>query len=142
MLIMMMDMKLVYDLDDTLSLGLATKETTLLNSVVTDQDKDVRIANMFVVKPWRILESGIIPSFQNLYSHRYVSDVIHWPGVFLGFLPSFGRLISHPAATLRVAYESAKMFFHLKGKFCDYTVPVSTWGKQFQRLLVLMFVLV
>ena len=88
-LAMMTKLDQVEEIDKNLYLQLSSLDTTLNNCNYTD-DGRVRISNMYVIKPFRIITSGLAGSLQKIYEHRKISEgITSWLGAMSGLIKFF-----------------------------------------------------
>ena len=123
----MTKMEKVSDMDNELNLGLDKIDSTLSNYCVTDKG-NLRISNMYVMNPSKIILSGLQSIIQVFYDNRKLSkenrqlNLTSLAGDISGIAKFVGRAIMYLPTTMEVTDQAKSLKKHIRGKNHDYVV--------------------
>ncbi len=126
----------VLEADQALHLDLGELKTTLGNNIITDRGA-IRISNMYVLKPFQLITSGIVGSLQKVYDHRYLSQGIT---AWLGMMSGLGKVLvsgfRHNLLNTFKAYQQGALArSHIQGRNHEQVLSLQELEERTSRLL-------
>ncbi len=133
-LVMTTQFNKVQEADAALQLHLGQLESTLENTISTDQG-ELRISNMYVLKPFKLVLFGLAGSLQKMYEHRHISEgITAWLGAMSGLGKLFARgMANNPWNTLRFLQQTYRSVAHLRGNKRDKVVRLGELEQRASR---------
>lgn len=127
--IAMANMQKLIMMDKKLELCIKDIDSTIDNYCVTDIG-DLRIANMYVMNPKKIIDKGLTSVIQLIYDLREISkekkinqtNITAILGRAYGLSQLIGRITIHPKDTSQIIPEIIHLIKHVKGKDHDKIV--------------------
>ncbi len=118
------------ELNNKLKLRVSSIDSTLNNYCITDMGL-FRISNMYIIKPFKLLDTGVIGSLQKVYDHRKLSQgITQYLGILSGFSSFLPRVLAHPYLTAKFAKDILTSSRHFRGNYLGSPIKLE---KAFQN---------
>ena len=112
------------ELNNKLKLNISSIDSTLNNYCITDKGL-FRISNMYMIKPFKLLETGVIGSLQKVYDNRKLSQgLTAYLGILSGFSSFLPRVLSHPILTSKFTKDIYTASRHFRGNYIGTSIKL------------------
>lgn len=128
------NMEKLVELNSELELNISTLNSTLNNFCLTDKGL-FRLSNMYILKPFKMLNAGIAGSLQKIYEHRKLSQgVTQYLGMLSGFNSILGKLIECPIAST-IFFRDVKLASnHFRGNYIGREIKLDNAFKNTSKV--------
>lgn len=122
-------------MNQNLNLKINNLESTINNYSITDNGI-FRISNMYMFKPFKVLNVGIAGSLQKVYDNRKLSHgVTQYLGILSGFSSIAARVIMHPIASVKFARDAYVTSKHFQGQYTHNAIKLEQAFKNTSKVI-------